>query len=409
MYTPSVFAVAVLVAAVPPLLFGAAFGEWLYRSLVLLVIACPCALVISTPVTLVSALTNAARHGILVKGGKYLEMLAASQTIAFDKTGTLTEGRVRVAAVTPLDSGTEEEALRIASAIERHSEHHLAAAIVEEARARNISIAPAPVTDFEALPGLGVRATIGGHLYTLGNRQLVEQSSALRPDLAASLDHFAGRGLTTMVLLRGNGPLCVFALEDRPRPHGKIALEELQRIGIRDMVMLSGDQPSVAAQVARKVGLEQVNAGLLPADKVATVERLKAKPGGVVMVGDGVNDAPALAAASVGVAMGVSGTDAALETADVVLMSDDLLKLPHLFALSRQVMRIIRQNIAIALGLKAVFFLLALTGHATLWMALLADDGASLAVIFNGLRALRFARTLAHNHLDHAHHAEAPV
>ena len=408
-YTPSVFAVAVLVAAVPPLLFGAAFGEWLYRSLVLLVIACPCALVISTPVTLVSALTNAARHGILVKGGKYLEMLAASQTIAFDKTGTLTEGRVRVAAVTPLDSGTEEEALRIASAIERHSEHHLAAAIVEEARARNISIAPAPVTDFEALPGLGVRATLGGHLYTLGNRQLVEQSSALRPDLAASLDHFAGRGLTTMVLLRGNGPLCVFALEDRPRPHGKIALEELQRIGIRDMVMLSGDQPSVAAQVARKVGLEQVNAGLLPADKVATVERLKAKPGGVVMVGDGVNDAPALAAASVGVAMGVSGTDAALETADVVLMSDDLLKLPHLFALSRQVMRIIRQNIAIALGLKAVFFLLALTGHATLWMALLADDGASLAVIFNGLRALRFARTLAHNHLDHAHHAEAPV
>jgi Zn2+/Cd2+-exporting ATPase len=400
-YTPSVLGIAVLVAAVPPLVFGAPFGEWLYRALVLLVIACPCALVISTPVTLVSALTNAARHGILVKGGRYLETLAAAETIAFDKTGTLTEGRVRVTAVTPLGSSTADEALRIACAIEQHSEHHLAAAILEEARRRNIASPLGRATSFEAMPGLGVRATVEGGPYTLGNRRLAEQVGALSPDLAANFDHFSGLGFTTMVLLSESAPMCLFALEDRARPHGRIALASLQKIGIRHMVMLSGDQPSVAAHLARTVGLDRVNAGLLPEDKVTIVERLKARRGGVVMVGDGINDSPALAAASVGVAMGVAGTDAALETADVVLMSDDLLKLPHLFALSRQAIRIIRQNIAIALGLKAVFFLLALTGHATLWMALLADDGASLAVILNGLRILGFALPPDHRHHDH--------
>jgi len=400
-YTPSVLGVAVLVAAVPPLLFAAPFADWLYRALVLLVIACPCALVISTPVTLVSALTNAARHGILVKGGRYLEMLAAAETVAFDKTGTLTEGRVRVAAMTPMASIGEDEAIRIAAAIELHSEHLLAAAIVDQAHQRGITIPPDLVTSFEALPGLGVTARIGERSYSLGNRDLARREGALTDTLAATLDRYAAGGLTTVVLISGTEPLFVFALEDRVRPHGRIALAGLQRLGIRNMVMLSGDQPPVAARVARTVGLERVNAGLMPGDKVATVERLKREHGGVVMVGDGINDAPALAAASVGVAMGVAGTDAALETADVVLMSDDLLKLPHLFALSGHAIRIIRQNIAIALGLKVLFFLLALSGHATLWMALLADDGASLVVIFNGLRALGYVLPQEYTHHDH--------
>jgi Cd2+/Zn2+-exporting ATPase len=310
---------------------------------------------------------------------------------------------VRVAAVVPLGTVPEHEALRIAAVIERQSEHHLAAAILDEARRREIQIPAGPAATFEALPGLGVRATVDGRSYVLGNGQLVEREGALTADLVNTLDHFAGVGLTTVVLVGGGIPLCVFALEDRARPHGRIALAELQRLGLRHMVMLSGDQHHVAARVAQTVGLESVRAGLLPQDKVTTVERLKAEHGGVIMVGDGINDAPALAAASVGVAMGVAGTDAALETADVVLMSDDLLKLPHLFALSRQALRVIRQNIAIALGLKVVFFLLALTGHATLWMALLADDGASLAVILNGLRVLGFALPPAHTHHDHEH------
>jgi len=387
-YTPSVLGIAILVAVVPPLFFAAPFEGWLYRALVMLVIACPCALVISTPVTLVSALTNAARAGILIKGGRYLEVLGKTQAIAFDKTGTLTEGRIRIVAVAPLGTISEDEAIRIAAAIEHHSEHHLAGAILEEAAVRNLQVNGRTVADFEALPGLGIRATIDGIRYFLGNRRFAEQENSLTAPLAETLDRFAARGLTTVVLARESVPVCVFALEDRARSHGRRAVEELRQLGIPRMIMLSGDQAAVAQRIAESVGLEYVRAGLLPEAKVHTVEELRTTYGTVVMVGDGINDAPALAAASVGVAMGVAGTDIALESADVVLMSDDLLKLPYLLRLSRKTLRIIRQNIAIALGLKAVFFLLNFAGHASLWMALLADDGATLAVILNGLRVL---------------------
>jgi Zn2+/Cd2+-exporting ATPase len=387
-YTPAVFAVAVAVAVLPPLLFSVPFQEWFYRALVLLVIACPCALVISTPVTLVSALTNAARHGILIKGGKSLEALSATRAVAFDKTGTLTEGRIRVTDAVTLDSLPHDAWLALAASIEQRSEHPLAAAIRDEGA--RLGFSPQPLEKFEVLPGRGVAAVIGGTSYHLGNTQLAGEIGFLTPDVAAAVNRFAGEGRTTMVLAQGKKPLGVIALEDTTRSQGPAALRALKASGIEHMIMLSGDHVDVAARIADDVGLEHVQGGLSPAEKAEAVGELKKRYGNVAMVGDGINDAPALATASVGIAMGVAGTDVALETADVVLMSDNLLKLPHVFGLSRLTIRIIRQNILIALGLKAVFLALALAGQATLWMALLADDGAALIVILNGLRVLGF-------------------
>ena len=388
MYTPVVLGIAVAVAVVPPLVFNAPFVDWLYRSLVLLVIACPCALVISTPVTIVSALTFAARHGILIKGGKHLETISRVQAMAFDKTGTLTEGKPSLTDIVPLDSMSRENVVKIVAAIEDRSEHHIASALLAEAHRCEVDFSDMEVEKFEALPGRGVRARVAGTLYYLGNYQLCEEQGQWSVGMERAFDRLQQEGKTAIILGKETKPIAILAVRDAGRAHNKRAVDALRVLGIRAIAMLSGDHERTAQRLAKEVGIDTCRAGLLPHQKVEEVLMLKQSHGTVAMVGDGINDAPALAAASVGIAMGVSGTDVALETADVVLMSDDLARLPLLFRISRKAMSVIRQNIAIALGLKLLFLLMSVAGVATLWMAVLADDGAALIVIVNGLRLL---------------------
>jgi Cd2+/Zn2+-exporting ATPase len=276
------------------------------------------------------------------------------------------------------------------AAIERHSEHHLASAIIAEAAAQGVKFSDIGVDHFEALPGRGVKAVVGGTQYLLGNPALGADHGLLTPDVEAMVGRFAAEGKTVLVFGRPEKPLGVVAARDTTRHGGADAVEALRRIGVRHTLLISGDRGEVTGKVAREAGVAGHRSGLLPEQKVAAVDELKREWGTVAMVGDGVNDAPALASSSVGIAMGVAGTDAALETADIVLMSDDLRKLPHLFSLSKAAMRIVRQNIGLALALKLLFLLLSITGGATLWMAVLADDGAAFAVILNGLRLLSF-------------------
>jgi Zn2+/Cd2+-exporting ATPase len=389
-YTPSVLALALLVAVLPPLFLHESAVDWLYRALVLLVIACPCALVISTPITLVSAMTRAARRGILIKGGAHLESLANVDAVAFDKTGTLTEGKPIVTDIIPLNSCTEDDILRIAAAMELRSEHHLASAVMEYADRKEIECRSVPVDHFEALPGRGVKATIRGIRYTMGNHQLCHDEAYCSPEVERTLERLSGEGKTTMVLGSGREPLGVIGIQDVARQNTGRVVEELRRGGIRHLVMLSGDHDRTAGATAHAIGLDDYEGDLLPDQKVNRVRELHQRFGAVAMVGDGVNDAPAFAASTVGIAMGVSGSDTALNTSDVVLMSDDLSGLPYLFHLSRKALSIVRQNVAIALGLKLLFLILSLSGLATLWLAVLADDGAALIVILNGLRMLSF-------------------
>jgi len=390
-YTPAVLGLSILVALAGSILPGASPGAWLYRSLVLLVIACPCALVIATPVAFVSALTNAARSGILIKGGGHLETLAKVSALAMDKTGTLTTGDPRVTDVVPLDAQTRGQLLATVAALEKDSEHHLATAALRASESEPSPESVPAVEGFEALPGRGVQGTIGGKTYFLGNRALSRESGFLTADVDAALRRFDGEGKTSIVLGTGGVPLGVVAFRDGVRHGGRRIIDRLRRGGIRRVVMLSGDSESAARPLGNDLGLDDVRAGLLPADKVREIERLREDGAVIGMVGDGINDAPALAAASVGIAMGITGSDAALETADVVLMSDDLGHLPYLFGLSRMTLRIVRQNVALALVVKLAVCGLALAGGATLWTAILADDGAALAVIFNALRILAYA------------------
>ncbi len=367
-YTPAVVAAAVLVAALPPLLWQQPFDAWLYKALVLLVIACPCALVISTPVTVVSGLTAAARRGILVKGGQFLEAGHTLRVIALDKTGTLTAGQPTVVDVTPLAALDRVEILALAASLDAHSTHPLARAITAAAPAIH------KVAGFENLPGQGVRGIIDGKLYSLGNgaATTIEQKP----------------GCTSVVLADDSGALGVIAIADTLRPTGAEAVRALKELGIAT-VMLTGDNAATARHIAQQAGIDEVHAALLPAQKLALVEQLASTHGPVGMMGDGINDAPALARARVGFAMGAAGSDTAIEAADVALMDDDLRKLPAFIRLSRRTHRVLMQNIALALGIKAVFFTLALLGYATLWMAVFADVGASLLVVANGLRLLR--------------------
>jgi Cd2+/Zn2+-exporting ATPase len=389
-YTPAVLGLAVIVALAPPLITGEPLDLWLYRALVLLVIACPCALVISTPVSLVSALTNAARRGILIKGGKQLETVSAVRAIAFDKTGTLTEGKPRVTDVVSLNSRSPDEVLRIIGAIENQSEHHLAAASVVEVSRRKISTEEVAVTAFEALPGKGVQAMVGGIRYFLGSEKLSIEHGFYTGEVRAHVARFTQEGKSVIIFGTEGTPLCILAARDVARHQSRGVIQELQSMGITRLVMLSGDHSAAVGRTAAEVAIGDHQGGLLPDEKIAAVEQLKKSYGTVAMVGDGINDAPALAASSLGIAMGVAGSDSALETADIVLLSDDLSKLPFLFALGRKAMSVVKQNIALALSLKLVFLALSLMGHATLWMAVLADDGAALAVIANGLRLLSF-------------------
>ena len=386
-YTPAVVVVAVLIAAVPPLVFGAPFQDWFYKALVMLVIACPCALVISTPVTIVSGLAAAARHGILVKGGVHLENGRLIRAVALDKTGTLTHGRPVVTDVIALADRPADELLQLAASVDAHSEHPVAEAIVAawHGSARRPLL---DVTAFEALAGRGAKATVDGGLYHLGNHRLVEELGLCTPCVEAELERLEREGKTAVVLVSEREPLCVLGVADTVRGHSAEAIRELHALGVVS-VMLTGDNPTTARAIADAVGIDDARGSLLPEDKLAAIDDLLARHGTVGMVGDGINDAPALARASIGFAMGAAGTDTAIETADVALMDDDLRKLPRFIALSRRTAQVLRQNITLALGIKAVFFALALAGQATLWMAVFADMGASLIVVANGLRLLR--------------------
>jgi Cd2+/Zn2+-exporting ATPase len=386
-YTPAVMALALAILVVPPLLFGQSWADWLYRSLVLLVIACPCALVISTPVSVVAGLAAAARNGVLIKGGVYIEAPAALKAIAMDKTGTLTEGNPAVVKVVPLSGHDETELLERAAALESQSNHPLANAIVKEANLRAIAIPE--VEEFEIIPGKGARGRFHGKPYWLGSHRFLEERGQETPAVLEQLESMQTAG-QSVVVVGNDSHVCGFiTLADTLRPTVPETLNRLREEGIEHLVMLTGDNQGTADAIAAQAGIDEVHAELLPADKVEAVETLVQKYDNVAMVGDGVNDAPALGRATLGIAMGAAGSDAAIETADIALMSDDLSKLPWLIHHSRRTVSIIRQNILFSLAVKVFFVILTFAGFASLWAAIAADMGASLLVIFNGLRLLR--------------------
>lgn len=389
-YTPSVVVIAILIAALPPLLFSQPFSEWFYRSLVMLVIACPCALVISTPVTIVSGITSAARNGVLIKGGRYLEEIGKISAIAIDKTGTLTEGKPKVVDVVPLNSVSSTELLRIAAAIEAKSEHPLAAAIELKAMEEDISFQDVEVNEFESFPGKGIKGVVGGKTYILGNHNFCEELQACNNQLESKLYQLESEGKTVVVIIEENIPIGVISVVDIAREESKQAISLLHNVGIKKVIMLTGDNEATARSIADELGIDDVRSQLLPEQKVEAIKELKNIYGNVGMAGDGVNDAPALAAASIGIAMGTAGTDAAIETSNIVLMADNLSKVSETIELSRKTLRIIKQNITIALVTKGIFLILGASGMATLWLAILADDGAALLVILNGLRLLKW-------------------
>jgi Zn2+/Cd2+-exporting ATPase len=385
-YTPVVVGAAVALAVVPPVL-GASFGEWFYRALALLIIACPCALVISTPVTVVSGIGAASRRGILVKGGAALEAAGRLKALAFDKTGTLTEGRPTVSRVVALTRLSEAEVVRLAAALERRSEHPLAHAILA---AEGFEAGPGlpPVTSFRSIAGRGAEGEIGGRRYLIGSPRLFAEKDVPLEGAIEAIEAVGRAGETPVVLGDADGPLAVFGLADTVRPDAGVTLEALRSAGVEEFVMLTGDAEAPARRTAEALGVGY-KAQLLPEQKVEAVRDLVEKTGSAGMVGDGVNDAPALAASSVGFAMGAAGTDVALETADVALMQDDLPKLAEAVRLSRSAERIIRQNVAISILIKGLFVLLAPFGLVALWLAVLADMGTSIAVTLNGLRLFR--------------------
>jgi Zn2+/Cd2+-exporting ATPase len=386
-YTPAMLVLAVLIAVLPPLLFGGAWGTWVYEALVVLVIACPCALVISTPVSIVAGLTAAAREGVLIKGGAYLEAPARLRVIAFDKTGTLTYGRPTVQEVLPLDSHTERDLLAHAAALEAYSGHPLARAILEHAAAFDLTSPPA--ANVTALQGKGAEGTIDGTRFWIGSHRLMEERGVETVAFHATATRLEDAG-HSLVAIGSAGHVCgLISLADSVRPVAPAVVRALKRLGITQVVMLSGDNQGTAQAVATTTGVDACWAELLPEDKVRLVEDLGRRFGAVAMVGDGVNDAPAMAAATIGIAMGAMGSDAAIETADIALMADDLRKLPWLIRHARRTLAVIQQNIVFALGVKLLFIGLAAAGVATLWMAIAADMGASLVVIGNGLRLLR--------------------
>jgi Cd2+/Zn2+-exporting ATPase len=386
-YTPAVIAGAVLIATLPPLFLVEPPWPWIYRALVLLVISCPCALVISTPVAMVCALARAARMGILIKGGRFLEALGGLKALGLDKTGTLTKGRPNVTDVRPLDGMDAREVLRLAAAVEARSEHPLAAAILHAARERGITWPEA--TAFRAVTGRGAQAQLDGVTYHVGSHRHVEDLGVCNERVETILDELEARGQTPVVLSDGSRALGVLGVADQVREGARENLAALRRLGVKPLVILTGDTQRTGEAICRQTGADEVRSQLLPEDKVAAIQDLVRRYGSVGMVGDGINDAPALAAATVGIAMGAAGTDAAVETADVALVRDDLRQLSAAVRLGRKAVRIVRTNIALSLATKAAFVSLAVFDYATLWMAVAADMGTSLAVILNGMRLLR--------------------
>lgn len=385
-YTPAVFAVALAIALIPPLFLAGAWFDWIYRALVMLVVACPCALVISTPVTIVSGLAAAARKGILIKGGVYLEGGRKLDFLALDKTGTLTHGKPVQTDFKLLDPAFEDRAQQLAASLAERSDHPVSRAVAQYAAEQGLT--RDEVDDFAALAGRGVRGMINGEPYHLGNHRLVEELGLCSPQLEAELDALERQGKTVVLLLGSAGPLALFAVADTVKDSSRQAIAELHALGIKT-VMLTGDNPHTAEAIAAQVGIDEAQGNLLPSDKLQSIERLYAQGHRVGMVGDGINDAPALARAEIGFAMAAAGSDTAIETADVALMDDDLRKIPAFIRLSRQSAAILTQNIVLALVIKAIFLGITFAGMATMWMAVFADMGVSLLVVFNGLRLLR--------------------
>ncbi|MEY3774040.1 MAG: putative cadmium-transporting ATPase [Verrucomicrobiota bacterium] len=392
-YTPAVTAVALLIFLVPPLFLDGEWSVWLYRACVLLIIACPCALVISTPVSIVAGLTALARRGVLVKGGAHLETIGRLKALAVDKTGTVTEGKPKVQGVELVDAQSEADVLRIAAAIDDHSAHPLAKAVVACARERNIAFTRAE--SYQNRSGRGAEGIVQAHPHFVGNHRFAHELGVCNEDIEGRLAVIEGQGQSVVVVghrphddCKG-GVLGIIAIGDTLRPSAKVAIAELHAVGVTQIVMLSGDNQRAADFIARQVGIDEARGDLLPDDKVAAVKALREKHGVVAMAGDGVNDAPAMATANIGIAMGAAGTDAAIETADIALMQDDLAKIAETVRLGRRTLAIIRFNITFALGLKALFLVLTLLGHASLWLAIMADTGATLLVVGNALRLLR--------------------
>ena len=382
-YTPAVFVIALAVAVLPPLLMDWTWMQAVYKALVLLVIACPCALVISTPVTVVSGLAAAARRGILIKGGTYLEDARRIRAVALDKTGTITVGKPSLVDWQPWGGSPKEQALQIAGSLAARSDHPVSKAI-----AAALTEAASPVDAFKALAGRGVQGEIGGQLYVLGNHRLIEERSQCSQELEQLLDTHERQGRSVTLVAGPQGVIGIFAVADTIKESSRQAIAELQRMGVA-LVMLTGDNSATAQAVAAQAGVQDARGDLLPEDKLAAIEQLRSQYGVTGMVGDGINDAPALAKADIGFAMGGAGTDIAMEAADVVIMNDDLQRIAETIRLSQRTHAILWQNISIALGIKTVFLLLAVFGSASMWMAVFADMGASLLVVGNGLRLIR--------------------
>lgn len=396
-YTPAIFLVALLVALLPPLFMGGAWSEWTYRALVLLVIACPCALVIATPVSIVSGLTALARRGVLIKGGAYLEAVGKLRALAVDKTGTITQGRPQITSVIPIGDIAEEDVLRRAAAIDVHSEHPLAKAVVAAAQAKGITWIES--SQYKSVTGRGATAIIDGHPHFIGNHKMAHELGLCSPEIEARLTEIEIKGQSLAIL--GHAPhegcngkvLGILSIGDTIRPEAANALTLLHNAGIEKVVMLSGDNQRTVDAIARLAGIDEAYGDLMPEQKIEHIRRLMTEHHYVGMIGDGVNDAPALALASVGIAMGAIGSDTAIETADMALMKDDLTRVAEAIALGRRTLRIIQFNVTFALVVKAIFLILAFTGHTSLWLAILADTGATLLVIMNALRLLGAAQT----------------
>ena len=386
-YTPAVFALAVAVALLAPWLTGLTWLAALYKALVLLVVACPCALVISTPVTVVSALSSAARRGILIKGGTYLEDARKLQAIALDKTGTITEGKPKLVEWVPVAGEADKDrCARLAAALASRSDHPVSKAI-----AQGLGLAGEPVGEFKALAGRGVEGVIDGRIHVLANHRLIEEREQCSPELESKLAAHESEGRTVTLLADQGGVLAIFAVADTIKESSREAVAELGALGVT-CVMLTGDNNATAQTIAKQAGISEAQGNLLPEDKLAAIKALQQRHGATAMTGDGINDAPALAQADIGFAMGGAGTDSAMEAADVVIMNDDLRRIPETIRLSRRTHAVLWQNISLALGIKAVFMALALFGTATMWMAVFADMGATLLVVGNGLRLIK-ART----------------
>jgi Zn2+/Cd2+-exporting ATPase len=390
-YTPIIMLIALGVAVVPPLFFGGDWEKWIYQGLAALVVGCPCALVISTPVAIVTAIGNAARNGVLIKGGIHLEEMGAIKAIAFDKTGTLTKGTPAVTDYLPQANTDVNELFTIIAALENGSQHPLASAILKKAEQEHLPYKEIVIQDFSSITGKGIKGTVNDKIYYIGSPNLFEEilNKRIPMNIKTTITELQNEGKTLMIAGTETEIAGILAVADEVRGNSKSVIQKLHSLGIQETIMLTGDNKGTAIAIGKQVGVSNIKAELLPQDKLAFIKDLRSKYDRVAMIGDGVNDAPALAASTVGIAMGGAGTDTALETADIALMADDLGKLPFTLKLSRKALNIIKQNITFSLGIKLVALLLVIPGWLTLWIAIFADMGATLIVTLNGLRLLK--------------------